>query len=57
MGRHRRHEPLPGVHTVVQALDCEESMRMALEIIVSVLLGMLLGVFATALIVAGRDGR
>ncbi len=32
-------------------------MRMVLAIVVSVLLGMLLGVFATALIVAGRDGR
>lgn len=32
-------------------------MRMVLEIIVSVLLGMLLGTFATALVVAGRDDR
>ncbi len=30
-------------------------MRVALEIIVSVLLGMLLGVFTTALVVAGDD--
>ena len=32
-------------------------MRMALEIIVSVMLGASLGVFATALVVAGRDDR
>lgn len=32
-------------------------MRMVLAIVVSVLLGMLLGVFTTALVVAGRDDR